>query len=134
MTMQTTPRATPAPPAKAGLDYAALRGQEKELRNQLDNLTERRHDIANELEGKTGVDKTGVEQRLAIVDNNIARVERDLSDVQAKLVSAAPFYTEEPPPRVIRVNNDDDMVGAGFLGAFIMLLVLSPLVVRWVRG
>jgi archaellum component FlaC len=133
--VQSPPALSQAPKiATTVSDYASLKGQEQELKSQLENLTERRHDVANELEGKTGVDKVGIEQRLAIVDNNIARVERDLSDVQAKLVASAPAYIEQPPPRVIRVNNDDDMVAAGFLGSGITLFLLSPIIWRWFRG
>jgi hypothetical protein len=134
---QPAQTAQSAPVAKAGtatLGYATLKGQERELRSQLETLTDRRSEIAGELSGKEGIDKAGVEQRLAIVDNNIARVERDLSDVQAKLVTAAPAYTEKPPPDIRYVNNDEDMVGAGFLGAFIMLVLLSPVLWRSFRG
>jgi hypothetical protein len=127
------PQATPKAAASVS-DYAGLKGQEQELRSQLEKLTDRRNDVARELDGKEGIDKAGVEQRLGIIDGNIARIERDLSDVQTKLVTVAPAYTEAPKPIIRYVNNDEDMVAAGFMGGFITLVLLSPILWRWFRG
>jgi prefoldin subunit 5 len=77
-----------------------LRSRREELSNQLTNVTSRRRRIADEMnQTPAGAARTGLEQRLAVLDERIAQMESDLA-ATGKQLSAAPLgliaSTEEP--------------------------------------
>lgn len=102
--MQALPSAPPAPPrlaapvvAVAGQDgsatifstrdIAALRQRGNELSNQLTSAAGRRRDVREALQRADGVDQKGLEQRLTVLDNRIARLEGDIDENGKQLAS-----------------------------------------------
>ena len=94
---QTPPSAPapPAPPSAPGVtfstgdlqaapmtraDVEALRGRRDELRGQLDAAVNRRNETARQLlKSDGGVAKTGLEQRLSVLDQRIVQLEKDIA-------------------------------------------------------
>lgn len=68
----------------------ALRSQRDELSRQLTNVSSRRKKVADELSTTTdGAARSGLEQRLVVLDKRIAQMESDLAST-GRQVSAAP--------------------------------------------
>lgn len=98
------PAAPPAPgtpaPAIAGqvsfpaipmtqADVDALRGRGRELSNQLRSAQGRRDDLARELRtADDGVSKTGIEQRMQVLDGRLAQIEADIAANGQRLAAA----------------------------------------------
>jgi len=114
----------------------ALLAQREELAGQLSNVSSRRSSLAAELrETQDPAARTGLEQRLALLDQRILQIETDLattgrqvSSAPAELVSLA--HQNSP--------HEDDYEGGLFAGGF---SVLGAAVVffffarrRWKRG
>jgi hypothetical protein len=69
-------------------DVAGLLARKATLSDQLVSSVSRRRDIAGQLRDATsGADRSGLEQRLAVLDGRIARLESDI-DVTGKVLSA----------------------------------------------
>lgn len=130
-----TPQVT-GPASGRANEYFTLKAREKELTDQREDLEERREGLTRELNrSQGGVDRTGIEQRITSIDQRLLTIETDLNQVGREAAQAAPASIAEPEPKIIyRGNSDDEVVGAGFLGAFIMLVFLSPVLYRvWRR-
>jgi DNA-binding transcriptional MerR regulator len=137
--------AQPAPPAQPRVsgpasgranEYFTLKAREKELTQQREDLEERREELTQQLNRSNGgVDRTGLEQRITTIDQRLQTIEIDLNQVGREAAQAAPASIAQPEPRIIyRGNSDDEVVGAGFLGAFVMLVFVSPVLYRaWRR-
>src|SRR4051812_38188884 len=114
--------------------YFRLKSHQEVLSNQLENLTERREDLARDINQRSGADREGVEARLRTIDGQIQQVETDLAAVSKEVATAAPASISEPSTRTIyRGYGDEDLVGAGFGGAAIMFALFIPLLVRTFR-
>lgn len=72
-------------------DVAILRARRKELSDQLINVTSRRGEIAKQLQSAKGANRSGLEQRLGVIDARIARLEQDIAETGEQLSS--PAYT-----------------------------------------
>lgn len=148
--------ATPGAPAIAGVtgvtfvpagaltarDLAALRARGSELSNQLRSATGRRSEVQRSLRSATGADKSGLEQRLGVLDTRIARLEGDIDENGTQLASLAAnrAATSQPPfsgdfnsPRNRAMNNLVPIV------VVFTLFVLSPIAISisrmlWKRG
>jgi hypothetical protein len=123
-------------------DLAALRARGAELSNQLRSATSRRSEVQRSLRTATGPDRTGLEQRLAVLDTRIARLEGDIDENGSQLASLAanrtaatqaPFSGDMnfPPNRFM--NNMVPIV------IVFTLFVLSPIAISisrmlWKRG
>lgn len=70
-------------------DIAALRARGEELSNQITSASGRRRQTRDALRTATGADKTGLEQRLGVLDARIARLETDI-DENGKLLASLP--------------------------------------------
>src|SRR3954467_9174971 len=79
-----TPRASARAPSAAEI-YEALQNQRTELGRQMDRLEEQRRDISRELQQPNinAADEKALEGRLAVVDQRIATVEKQLTDADA---------------------------------------------------
>lgn len=131
---QETQRIVVAPQRGANAEYRTLKARQDELTEQRRDLEERREELAQQLNQRTGIDRAGVEQRLSTMDQRLQQIETDLSEVGRQAVALRPAITEEPAPQIRYVNNDEDMVAAGFAGAFMTLAILSPFFLRaWRR-
>ena len=98
------PAATPPPPAPvlAGAadnvytvvipqtpqDIVALRERRSELSNQLESASERRAEIAEEIRTAEGGAKSGLEQRMSVLDQRILQLETDIAETGRQLTSA----------------------------------------------
>jgi hypothetical protein len=113
--------------------YYQLKSRQKELNAQLEEVNDRRDDLTRELtNGNTrGADAAGIERRLQVVDATIIQLETDLATVGKELAAARPASLEYPEPQTFyRGYGDEDMVGAGFIGAGIMFTLFIPLLYR----
>ncbi len=70
-------------------EVAALRAQRRELSNQLSSATGRRDELAGELKDASGASRGGIEARIAVLDQRIVQIERDISST-GQLMAAAP--------------------------------------------
>src|SRR5438270_699642 len=69
-------------------DVEALRARRNELSDQLRSATSRRRDVQQSLRNAmSGADRTGLEQRLGVLDQRIARIEGDIEENGRQLSS-----------------------------------------------
>ena len=122
-------------------DIANLRARRSELSDQLESATGRRRSLAEQVRRADGVNKAGLESRLATLDQRIVRLEGELDEVGQQLASpqAAAFVAQTRPPMnsdfPVRFSNVDP---EPIIICFI-LFVLSPLALSisrliWKRG
>ena len=159
--MQATPApAAPAPPAApviAGTPtqvvvvspgagstnpaaiYEAFKAQRTELRNQLENLEDKRRDLSNRLEEPMvgGADRKGLEQRITEIDGRIAAVDKQIAESEAQIARSAAVPGAVVPPKPIRREGPPDEVY--FLSGMFIVLVMLPLAIAaarriWKRG
>ena len=115
-------------------DYNLLKARQEEIGNQLESVQDRREELSQQLNSKSGADRAGVEQRIGVLDARLSGLEADLADVGRQLANAAPASMAVPPPRIIRQGFDDgDLVASGFIGAAIMLALFVPFLLRGFR-
>ena len=125
-------QALPVPRTRA--EIRAIKAQRSQISDQLENVTSRRNDIAEQL-ARTGADepRTGLEQRVQLLDQRILSLETDLARtgqqlaaVPTELVAA----TEVASPR-----NDDGDFASGFMAGGSSALGLALLILllrrRW---
>ena len=118
-------------------DIANLRAQRSELSDQLESATGRRRSLAEQIRRADGVNKAGLEARLATLDERIVRLEGQLDAVGQQLASpeAARYVATTQPPPVnfrgpnVRFSNVDP---EPILICFI-LFVLSPIALSMSR-
>ncbi|GJG85829.1 hypothetical protein tb265_10100 [Gemmatimonadetes bacterium T265] len=87
------PGAVPQALPRTGDELAALRHRRSEISDQLSSVQHRRDQLARELRQPMGpaggADRTGIEQRLAVLDGRIVGLENDLNTT-GQLIAAAP--------------------------------------------
>ena len=112
----TTPPAQPAPPSprvgvkvgettipvdasvRTAADVRALRARRAELSNQLTSVTNRRESLVRDLQQNRvpdGVARSGIEQRLAVLDQRIVELEQQLAETGRQLTTASPGLLEQ---------------------------------------
>jgi hypothetical protein len=94
-------------------DLANLRARRSELSDQLENASSRRRQLVEQLRRADGVNKAGLESRVAVLDQRIVRLESEL-DATGQLLTtpeAARLIAETRPPKnfdpPIRFRNVD---------------------------
>lgn len=132
---------TPAPfefdPLRAAEVYQGLRAQREILGEQLTRLEQKREELSAQLrQAPAPVERTGVEQRIALIDQQIASVSLQIAEADAKVAQAAatPGATIEPPglPEAPFFQTGPSTEFVAFvlvLGA----LMVSPLIIAWTR-
>ncbi len=114
--------------------YRALNEQRHELSRQLENLEDKRRGLMNELQEPqvSGVNKTGIESRIAEVDKRIADVDKQIADADAAVAKqAAVPGAVPPPPPPIEGNGPPEQVWV--LGGIFIVAVLFPLTIAYAR-
>jgi hypothetical protein len=116
-------------------DIAALRSRKDELSNLLNNATRRRQEVQRSLQGADGANRTGLEQRLAVLDGRIARLETEIDENSSQLASlpaqkAISLMKPTPPPR----RESSGMNTGGALAMAFVICVLTPLSIAFSRG
>lgn len=115
------------------LAYLKLKSRQEVLSNQVRELTEKRDDLAGNMNERQGIDLEGAQNRLKALDAQLQQAEADLNTVTKEMASAAPASMSESVREVWRGYDEGDMVGAGFLGASIMFALFIPLIYRTFR-
>jgi hypothetical protein len=107
-----------------------LRAQREELSDQLVSASGRRRNLASQLNGTPpGPARSGLEQRIIVLDQRLAQLESDIA-ATGKQLSAAPLGVPEMG-RPFRGNDIPDNVAA-MMGAF-TFLVLFPIAIAFAR-
>lgn len=110
-----------------------LLNRREELSDQLNSVTSRRREIAAEIaEAPTGPTRTGLEDRLILLDNRILQLEGDLATTGRQLASAPSEWMDvsESQPSGDGEFEDGLMVG-GFSTFFFMAFAVLVLRRRW---
>jgi hypothetical protein len=112
---------------------AAIRSARSELSSQLNSATERRSRLVEELRGTDGQVRAGLEQRIAVLDERIVQLEKDIATTGRQLSDARAFVaTTEPArsdPQSFRL--DEDMVAG--VGTVLLFVFLAPVALAWAR-
>jgi hypothetical protein len=125
--------------ASASAVYEALKAQRSELRNQLENLEDKRRDLSQRLEEPmlNATDRKGIEQRIVEVDARISGIDKQIGESEARIASAAAVpgavVERRDPPRQ---GPPEEVFILGGLFIVIVLLPLSIAMARriWRRG
>jgi hypothetical protein len=129
----------PARPLSAR-DVQALRQRGSELSRQLTSANNRRNELSNALEDAEGVNRQGIEQRIAQLDQRIMGIEADIAQNGRLLASA--------PPSSLPVSQEsrsvdtpfglstDQITGITIVGTIFVLFPMSIAMTRnlWRRG
>lgn len=123
-----------APPgATPSQIYQGLRAQRRELLNQVESLEDSRGELVSRLREGTvsDADRAGIDQRLTVVDQQLAAKQVALGEAEAKLAISAsvPGATIEPPRPPDRLTASD----VAEMSAVIFTILAIPLVLAWAR-
>jgi prefoldin subunit 5 len=129
----------PGSSSSASAIYEALKAQRTELRSQLENLEDKRRDLAQRLEEPMvgGADRKGVEQRITEIDQRISDIDKQLAQSEAAIASAAAVPGAVQPRREpVRQGPPEEVFVLGGMFIVIVLLPLSIALARriWRRG
>ncbi|MFN2400289.1 MAG: hypothetical protein ABR543_16875 [Gemmatimonadaceae bacterium] len=113
-------------------DIAAIRERREELSNQLTSAASRREEIAQELRTADGAARSGLEQRIAVLDNRIVQLEQDIAETGRELTSSAAglVATTSPPADGFRGLSTDQVTGISIV---FVVLVLFPIALAFAR-
>lgn len=128
------PQATFTGPVTAG-EIQGLRSRRDELSSQLISAAGRRKALAKELRSATGTDKSGLEQRITVLDERIVQLESDIASTGRQLTRApagllAVSDREAAGPRAFGIFSADQFLG---LSIVFTVLVLFPLAMASAR-
>jgi hypothetical protein len=117
----------------AGDIYEGFKAQQRELTNQLDELSSTRREITGQLEDipAGSPDRRPLETRMTEIDGRIVSVDQALASNATDLSKAAgiPGAVVEPP-RVIKEGPPEE---AYVLGGMFMVIVLLPISIAFAR-
>jgi hypothetical protein len=111
-------------------DVVALQARRSELSNQLNSAAGRRRDLARQLRSAEGADKAGLEQRMAVLDGHMARLETDIDETGRQLASSPALTASQQQPMPIGWGpGPRDRMGRAPLPVLILfvLFVLCPI-------
>jgi hypothetical protein len=120
----------PASPRTSAAEYNVLKAREKELKNQLEDVQDRRSELSQKALEASGSDKAGIQSRIGVLDERLSNIENDLSLVGRQLAAAAPASMGVETRIIHDGYNEDDLIGAGFSGAAIMFAIFLPFIIR----
>jgi hypothetical protein len=115
--------------------YNALRAQRQELQGQMEDLQSTRYNLARQLDrSRSGVTRTGVEQRIAGIDARIASMDKQIADADAQVARAAaiPGAVIEPP-RLVRQGPNEGFVLTGVFMVVVLFPFSVALAIRMLR-
>ena len=120
-------------------DVQALRQRGSELSRQLNSANNRRNELANALEDAEGVNRQGIEQRIAQLDQRIIGIEADIAANGRLLASAPPSslpVSDGARPGLPLGLNPGQVTGISIVGTIFVLFPLSVAMARniWRRG
>jgi hypothetical protein len=110
---------------KSHADVRNLIRQRDAISDQLTNISDRRSELSTELQGTVdGVARTGLEQRISLLDKRILQLESDLATTGQQLALAPASLvssTEEPS----RSGNDEDFAKGLAAGGIPLLAIMA---------
>jgi|SRR5687768_1121170 hypothetical protein len=122
-------------------DVQALRQRGSELSRQLTSANNRRNELSNALEDAEGVNRQGIEQRIAQLDQRIMSIEADIAHNGRLLASAPPsslpVSTETRPGSPAPFGmNPGQLTAVSIVGTIFVLFPMSIAMARniWRRG
>lgn len=123
-------------------DVAALQSRGAELSRQIRSATERRQETRNAMRSATGSDRAGLEQRLAVLDARIVRLEREIDENSQQLASIpARLATSSQQPQNITTSPNfnrtvDRMVPIAIVFTIFVLAPIAMSLARffWKKG
>jgi hypothetical protein len=114
-------------------ELAAIRAARSELSNQLTSAEGRRNRLVEELRGTDGQVRTGLEQRIAVLDERIVDLERDIATTGRQLSDARALVgTTEPARTEVGGFRMDEDVAFG-IGSVLAFVFLAPVALAWMR-
>jgi len=121
---------------QSGAEVEELQAQRRELGGQLDNVSSRRSALAQEIRN-TGdaATRTGLEERLRVLDSRILQLETDLATVGRRLSSAPSELVETG--EYVRGGGDqfeEGFAAGGFSTFGVMAVLLIYLRRKWKRA
>ena len=120
-------------------EVQALQQRGRELSRQLTSASNRRNQLANSLEDAEGVNRQGIEQRIAQLDGRIMTIEQDIAENGRRLASAPasalPVGEETAVQNPLGLNAGQ-ITGISIVGTIFVLFPLSLAMARriWKRG
>jgi hypothetical protein len=119
-------------------EVASLKAQRNELSDQLTSVSARRSELAEELSNTTdGAARTGLEDRLRVLDKRIIQLETDLAST-GRQISAAPSELVASVGDESSPAGDDNFEGGLMAGGFSALLLAAIALLfarrRWKRA
>ena len=119
------------PVPTTGAELGALIAQREELGNQLSSVASRRSDLSEQIRvAPEGASRTGLEDRIRVLDQRIVALESDLSVVGRQIAAASPELVAEvhTPP-----SGGDDFEEGFFAGGFSAAFTLLPIFYLYLR-
>jgi hypothetical protein len=123
-------------------DVSILRQRGSELSRQLTSASNRREELARALEDASGVNRQGLEQRIAQLDQRIMGIEGAIAE-NGRLLASAPAaalaqtqtFTRSPQPGPFNMN-PGQLTAISIVGTIFVLFPLSIALARniWRRG
>jgi hypothetical protein len=121
-------------------DVQALRARRSELSRQLTSASDRRDELSRQLEDAEGVNRAGIEQRIAQLDQRIMSIEADIA-ANGRLLSLAPVSSlptsqeTSSPPTPFGLS-PGQITGISIVGTIFVLFPLAIAMARniWRRG
>lgn len=119
--------------------YEAFKAQRNELRNQLENLEDKRRDLSNRLEEPMvgGADRKGLEQRITEIDGRISAIDKQIAESEMQIARTAAVPGAVVPPKPIpRQGPPEEFYVLSGMFIVLVLLPLSIAMARrlWKRG
>lgn len=127
------PQTLPVP--MNGREVAALRSQRTELSNQLVSASNRRHELSQELNGvPAGPSRTGLEQRIEVLDKRMLQLESDIASTGRQLSAAPLDVIASTESYGNRGDIPDNLAGITFVALVLFPLALVFARNMWKRG
>jgi len=115
----------------------ALVRQREEISNQLSNVSDRRQELVNEIRSSPdGVARTGLEDRVKILDQRLIQLESDLATTGRQLAGAPADLVQfservQQPPNSSGGDWDEGMAAGSFMTLFGVAVIYG--ISRWRR-
>lgn len=120
-------------------DIAGLRMRREELVDQLDRARNRRSEVIGQIQNASGIERGGLEQRLATIDQRIVQIELDIGATERALTSApssllgAAAQAEQARDDAREANRPPIDEDAIMIMTFMAMFLLVPLVIAHTR-
>jgi len=114
-------------------NYRGLKAQREELGDQLSLMSNRRENLAEQLQDPMmrGASRTGLEQRITEVDARISMLDKQIAEVDGQVARAAAIPGATVRPSEPRTGPQEEVWAP--LGALFILVAFLPLSIAYAR-